>query len=144
MGVYTTTKCGNCKKYWELFSYGRRGKIGSPIVKCRSCNSLNRTNLFLYRDSSRFTRIWFWTERTFESLFFSILGFLLGGSLLLSDKFSAGEDIPVFLKFIGIGIISFSFYGLYNFFNIKKNMSEIEKTFDNNGGFLWSDQQYDG
>ena len=69
MARYTTTKCGVCGAIWENMTQGTHSSIGPPLVKCRKCLSLNRTNRVLYRDASASKKVFFWLGQ-FVSLIF--------------------------------------------------------------------------
>ena len=138
MGVYTSTSCGSCGANWDYMAAGRRNPVGPPYVKCRVCNTINKTSSKLYRDMGTFRRIFFWLDLGSANLIFGLGG--LGGAI--GFAFFA-PDVNIYLKILIV--IAFGSLGvsqLYNLFTTPKQIRYIEKTFDKNGGFLWSDEQY--
>ena len=135
MAIYTTTSCGSCGAEWESMSVGKRNSVGPPLVKCKVCNTLNKTSHKLYRNMNTFNRILFWLGEGTYSFIFGLGG--LGGAIGMA---LFANDINIFLRII-IPIIlgALGCLVLINLFNKPKQISEIEEIYDKNGGFMWSD-----
>ena len=132
MAVYTTTSCGSCGAEWESMSVGKRNSVGPPLVKCKVCNTLNKTSHKLYRNMNTFNRILFWLGEGTYSFIFG-LGGAVGMALFANDiNIFLRIIIPVILGALGCLV-------LINLFNKPKQISEIEEIYDKNGGFMWSD-----
>ena len=159
MGTYITTKCGHCNVKWEFLNSTRLNiKLGPPIIKCSSCNGLNKTKHKLYRDMNTFEKVWLYVEQTFLRFIFNlgviIMGFgMLYGSLLMEEEDGTIPlnnmleidnyfGIIIFLS-IGLGIIWFGFNNLKQSFQLKEIIKIYEETHDKNGGFIWSHEYYE-
>ena len=115
MGNYTITRCGICSETWEAVSAPASTLFGAPNVKCKSCGIINKTRFTLYRDMSVGLKMFFLFGQFVFKFFLGVLGLLLiyPGIRILLD---------VFLTF--------------------KIIKSIQNTYDKNGGFLWSNEQY--
>lgn len=138
MGTYYTTKCGHCNVKWEHFSSRRRSSFGSPNIKCRSCGGMNATAMNLYRDFNLFQKLLYWVVNLIQDLLFLFFGLILfiGGIWSISDSFSGVKLFPIL---VGLYLIVRTVMGLFAY---SENRKYIEETYDSNGGFLWSDEQF--
>ena len=138
MGVYTSISCGSCGANWEVWEYGRESKLGSPLVKCKVCQAINKTSSKLFRDMNFFQKIIFWINHIISTLFFATAGLVFG----IGVAFYA-EDWEGWTKYIVLLIsIIFALYQFKEIYIIPKAIKSLEQIFDKNGGFLWSDEQY--
>ena len=133
MGIYTTTKCGHCNDLWEDMDWGAHPSIGPPIIKCRKCGGLNKTKQVLYRDASLPTKISFWFGQGMNALLYGVGGVGIGIAMLSS------MDKNGWIAFFPLG---FGVFQLYELTQQTKGAKALEECFDNNGGFLWSDEAY--
>lgn len=133
MGVYTTTKCGYCNERWEHMEGGKTPKIGSPFIKCSTCNEINKTGRILYRDASVFQKIFFWLGQSHRFLIYGLIPLIFGTYILFYES----EFILFALIFLGSGV----YYG-YDFYKTSRLLRELENLYDENGGYLWSYQAY--
>jgi len=137
MAVYTTTSCGSCGAKWEVMSVGTTSPVGPPLVKCKVCHVKNKTSCKLYRDMSGFERLLFWLGESIYCFVFGPIG--LGGAIGIAFY----ADFNIFLRIIiaiillGLGTLVF-----VNLFTKPQQIKDMEKLFDKNGGFLWSNEQY--
>ena len=138
MGTYYTTKCGHCNVKWENFVSRRSSSFGPPNIKCRICGGMNVTAMDLYRDFNLFQKVFYWAGNIIQDLLFLFFGLILlvGGIWSINDSFSAVKLIPILIGLYFIVRV------VMTFFAYSKNRKYIEETYDSNGGFLWSDEQF--
>ena len=137
MAVYTSTSCGSCGTDWEVWEYGRKSKLGSPLVKCKVCKTVNKTSSKLYRDMNFFQKIIFWSNHIISSSLFAISGLAFG----IGVAFYA-EDWEGWTKYIVLVLsMIFAFYQFKEIYIIPKAIKSLEEIFDEKG-FLWSDEEY--
>ena len=79
----------------------------------------------------------------------SINGFLFGGmgnhfwALSLADILMILNPLVISLwQLFGLIPLGFGLFQFYNLFTLKSQMRKTETLYDNNGGFLWSHEQY--
>ena len=140
MPIYTTTKCGKCGAIWENMSStsARNESIGPPLIKCRLCLCLNRTNQVLYRDASLFKKIRFWLKTIYSIILLGIAPLAFGLYTLINpSSLNLHPAFSLLIIFIGL----FFIYGFYKSYSNLDNIKNIEKKYDSNGGFLWSDEK---
>jgi len=123
MARYTNLKCGKCGySFTGGYAVGNPSKLGASKVKCPKCSCINNTYSKPYSKFTFFDHMIFWSGRIFRML---VLGFLYGSligygiySLLdtNSEEFIVGGAI--------VGIIG---NVVYNYFNIKYQIREVEK-----------------
>ena len=136
MATYQTTKCGSCGTTWDSMG-AVDSNIGPPKVKCRFCNGMNKTKMYLYRDANWFGRLYHWATSLVYAIIFGGILLMVGiGGLL--GKFDAGW-IGYTIGFVALVV---SFIMFKNVLDIPKSIKNLEKLYDKNGGFLWSDEQY--
>lgn len=156
MGIYVTTKCGHCNKSWQLFQYGGNSLCGAPNVKCRHCNGMNLTKMDLYRNFNLSDKVSFFLTEILFGIGFACIGLGIGGyffnTFFIEQNFfdfSISKDPwywiligKLFIIFISLGPLLFSFKLFYNKLTVFRNIKKMEKIYDRQGGFLWSNQQY--
>lgn len=136
MGKYQTTKCGYCGINWAIMS-AVDSNIGPPKVKCRNCDEINNTEMYLYRDANWFGKLYYWVSSLINVIIFGGISFVLGiGGL--SGKFDSGNLGYV----VGLVALVFSLFKFKDVFEIPKSIKNLERIYDKNGGFLWSDEYY--
>ena len=137
MGVLKSTSCGSCGAKWQVLESVGNNMLGSPLVKCRVCKSLNKTSLKLYRDMNLFKKIIFWTDTIFTH---SILGF---AALFFGIGVGFFAEVSYMQKFIALIItIPLFIFLTKNLFYLPKAIKYFEETYDKNGGYLWSNEMY--
>lgn len=156
MGIYVTTKCGSCGKTWQSFHYGGNSICGAPYIKCYNCKNLNTTKMDLFRNFSFNDKVsFFFTEILFGSLF-GLIGLIIGcyffNTFFIEQNFfnfSLSNDPwywiligKLFVLIICLGPIFFGLQIIYNKITTYFQINKMEKTYDKQGGFLWSNQQY--
>ena len=135
MGNYITTKCGHCNTNLEVLAPEGSSVVGSPMVKCRKCNGLNKSYRKLYRDLGFLQRAYFWTSAAISKVFFGIIEIAAGvGFINNREKLGKLGIIVGSIMFI-LGLISF-----YLLYRTKADLKAIEDDFDKNGGFIWGDE----
>jgi hypothetical protein len=138
MATYQTTKCGSCGTAWDSMG-AKDSNIGPTKIKCRSCNGINRTKMYLYRDANWFGKLYYWVTSLVYVIIFGGVSLLAGlGGLL--GKFE--EAVGWFGYVIGFFGLAYSFYMFKGAYDIPKSIKKLEEIFDENGGFLWSDEAY--
>ena len=135
MASYQSTNCGSCGASWQNMSATHDTNIGPPYIKCRHCNSVNKTEMYLYRDANWFGKLYYWFSISFSTLLFGVGSIIAGIGFIRSD---IGNIAIV----VGVLLLGFGFYQIKKLFDSSKYFKILEKTFDNNGGFLWSDEAY--
>ena len=141
MAVYTSHQCGHCNVYWDILSQGADNPVGPPLVKCRKCNGMNKTSHKLYRDMSSFDKVSFWIKQASSNIFFGLMGLFVGVGF--SYKAITDYDELGWIVFIAIiGGISLAYSQFKNLYTTPNQIKNVEKLYDQNGGFLWSDEQY--
>jgi hypothetical protein len=156
MGLYVTTKCGHCNETWQLFEYGGNSACGSPNVKCIYCNGVNKTKRNLYRNFNLKDKLSFFISEILFGFIFASIGFVIGfqffNMFFLEQNFfdySNSKDAwywivigKLFVAWLSLAPLLFSFKLFYNKFTIFIQIKKMEKAYDKQGGFLWSNQQY--
>lgn len=132
MAKYVTTRCGYCKSYWEVFAPAGSSSVGSPIIKCRNCLGLNKSDKKLYRDLNLSQKILFWAGSTIGFIIYGFGG-IAGGLFIIK-----GNNEKIIAWVIGIILIIFGALSIYALFKIKGSLKSLEHEFDENGGFIWS------
>lgn len=136
MAKYQSSSCGHCGVNWQ-FMGSNDTNIGPPKVKCRSCNQINSTKMYLYRDANWFGKLYYWISLLFNTILFSGVALAVGiGGLM--GKFESG----IIGYVVGVISLTISLFMFKNIMRIPKNIQVLEKLYDRNGGFLWSDQYY--
>ena len=135
MASYQSTNCGACGASWQNMSVEHDTNIGPPLIKCRQCNTLNKTKMYLYRDANWFGKLYYWVSTSFSTLLF-------GGGAIFGGIALVRSDIGTIAIIIGVLITGFGLYLFKRLFDSPKYFKILEETFDNNGGFLWSDETY--
>ena len=137
--------------------------LGPPKVKCRNCHSINSTEFTLPRDltPSQFQKL---NSQVYRIYFRVVLSAIIYAPVMavlfyLASVFATDNKIVFGGKLVfGLG---FSFGGLYFLYNLfqtiiffksvfGKNVIQtalngnrwVEKLYDKNSGFLWSDEWY--
>jgi hypothetical protein len=134
MGTYSTTKCGHCNYAWEIMEYGSKGSIGPPVIKCRNCLGMNKNPQVLYREADWYTKLVFWLRVSLNALVFGLGGIAAGIGFYL--------NLDSNLKWFGVFPFLFGIFIVFQTSQNKKAINILEKTFDNNGGFVWSDESF--
>jgi hypothetical protein len=157
MGTYQISKCGHCKKTWASMEYLADSSCGPSIIKCVLCDSLNLTRMKLYRDMTFFKRFIFWLVRGIVKPIFGLfmlglgIGFLYwqyltideGGQTPMSHMFEINNWFTIiFFNAIAIGLGWLGILNIRDSLSIKMQINQMEKLFDKNGGYLWSNQEY--
>jgi len=146
MGIYKTTKCGHCGIKWEFLKPSLDEKLGPPFIKCQSCNTLNKTKSKLYRDLSlkEQDKLRFKNDKIFFIInILIIILCLLWGWGLLQVEIEERSLIGTLLVLSIPGLILFnSIKRIEGHQPLNEIVSELEKEYDNNGGFIWSNQWY--
>ena len=140
MGTYTTTRCGNCGIAWESMSYGRHSLFGPDKVKCSHCLQINNTKQRLWRDMNIFEKGYVLIGQIINGFLFGGLGTIFGLSVL-SGYINDFESFSLW-QLWGLIPLGFGLFQFYNLFTLKSQMRKTETLYDNNGGFLWSNEQY--
>lgn len=159
MGIYTTTKCGHCGEKWEFLSSKRSNiLLGPPVVKCSSCNGLNKTKHKLFRDMNNLEKGWFYLQQGFLRIIYNVFIILLGiglsyGLLFLEDEkgkipFNSMVDMGNYVGIIifggmGLSMVWFGWKNLKQSFQLNDIIENLENTYDNNGDFVWSWEFYE-
>ena len=146
MGIYKTTKCGFCDIKWEFLKPSLDDRLGPPIIKCQSCNTLNKTKSKLFRDLTQKEQkmIKFKNDKLFFLIntFLIVISILLGWILLgieVEDRSLMGTLIVLSVP----GLILFgSIKRIEEHESLDEIVSKIENEYDKNGGFIWSNQWY--
>ena len=134
MGVYVTTRCGHCDYAWAKMEYGDTGEIGPPVIKCRNCLGMNNTKQLLYRDSDGYTKFVFWGRTILNAFFFGLGTIIMGVGFFVKLEGN--------LKWFGILPFLTGVIVLYQTSLTTKAAKALEETYDNNVGFLWSDEAF--
>jgi len=156
MGIYVTTRCGHCDKAWQLFQYGGNSVCGAPNVKCHHCNGMNVTKMDLYRNFDFSDEVSFFVTEVLFGIGFALLGLGIGGyffnTFFIEQNyfdFSISKDPwywifigKAFIAFISLGPILFGIKLIMSKLTVYKKIKRMEKMYDHQGGFLWSNQQY--
>ncbi len=138
MGVYTTTKCGNCGTAWESMSHGRHSACGPDLVKCSNCLALNKTGAKLFRDMNAYQKFMVYAGQTLSCLMYGLAGTAFGGGILIGKMGEGwGQLFGLIPLLFGLSQMRDLFFVLNG-----KAQAAIEKVYDENGGFIWSHQQY--
>jgi len=148
--MYSTSKCGNCGKYWEYMnSSGNMDKLGPPIIKCSSCGSMNKTKFKLFREMSVFEKIILFGKNFVVACFG--LGMVVVGLCALYDYFLNGGIWGLggfFDEWYGVLIVGFLLlFGTGAVLGsspnrIRKVINNLESSFDLNGGYISSEEYY--
>ena len=161
--LITSSKCGHCGANWNI-SIGANSNIGPPVIKCKSCNGLNKTNMYLYRQANLFGKIWFWITQSLGGFYMIIpIGIIYAQFVTTSETVYDRwgdvveiKEIPpdpnAFLIGFALVLAAVIFY-LFIPLDSLKFIKELERRFDENGakayvtesskdydGFLWSDE----
>ncbi len=156
MGVYITTRCGHCNISWQLYKYGENSECGAPNVKCSSCQGMNGTRMDLYRNFDFGDKVAFFVTDIIFPMGFGLIGLGIGGYFFYTSfiqqnffDFSISNDPwywiligKLFILFIAFGPILFGLTIIYAKLNIYRQIKKMEKIYDKQGGFLWSNQQF--
>ena len=78
MASYQSTNCGSCGVSWQNMSATHDTNIGPPYIKCRHCNSVNKTEMYLYRDANWFGKLYYWFSISFSTLLFGVGSIIAG------------------------------------------------------------------
>lgn len=149
MGTYTTTKCGYCNYKFEFMSYGRHSLIGPPRIKCIRCGQFNNTSFTLYRDTNNWQKFSFWIGQFFSRVVYGLFSLIFGSGgllyLIFSGKYAqmwTDENYfgILFFTAIGAGMSYFGYDSIREMLYTKTACKDIEKVYDENGGYLKSDQ----
>ena len=151
MGIYRTTSCGVCGIEFEYMQSRGKIYIGPPIIKCRQCESLNKTNWVLpnqatlwinFLDISQSVRNVL-TALAAVLVSISIYIVLLLDLLGFIEMINEDEIHPIAL-FIPLACIIAFGKTLISWYQAlverKEYHSTLVKLFNEQGGFLWSDQ----
>lgn len=117
---------------------------------------MNITKRDLYRNFSFNDKISFFLTEILFSISFGIIGILIGGyffnSFFIQQNFldfSISKDPwywiligKIFILFISIGPLQFGLRTIYSKLTIYSQIRKMQKVYDEQGGFLWSNQQY--
>ena len=156
MGRYVTTRCGHCDKNWQLFRYGGNSVCGSSNVKCHYCSGMNVTKMNLFRNFNLNDKISFFITEILFAIGFASIGLGMGSYFFNTFfieqsffNFSISKDPwywiligKLFILFITLGPLLFGFNTIYNKLSVFRQIKKMEKKYDKQGGFLWSNQQY--
>ena len=157
MATYQTTKCGHCNTKWSFMQYGEDSSCGAPIIKCINCKGLNKTKMKLYRDMNSINRFMFWIGRGFVKPLASLVMIAVGIYVLyriyfITDKFGVTHMsemleinnwlVIIFSNVVPLVIVFMGAEQIKDTLSLTKQLKLMEKTFDENGGFVWSNQQY--
>ena len=162
MSVYTTAKCGHCGEKWTSLNPNVPwGIIGPPIIKCGSCYKDNKTRHKLMRDLNPIFKWTILIVRSFTGILVS-LGILAASVALFIygwpyffDNFTNGKMLGkgglniilgVIFNVIGLLLPLIFLYigvnGIKNNVTYSSDVKEVERVFDENGGFIWSHEAY--
>jgi hypothetical protein len=138
MATYQTTNCGSCGITWDSMG-AVDSNIGPRKIKCRICNGINNTDMYLYRDANWFGKLYYWVTSLVYVIIFGGISLLVGiGGII--GKFE--EAVGWFGYVIGFFGLAYSFYMFKGVYDIPKSIKQLEEIYDKNGGFLWSDEAY--
>lgn len=146
MGVYKTTKCGYCNDTWEFFYPLSDESLGPPIIKCVKCYHLNKTKSKLFREMNEKEQNWIKFKN--DTLFFIIntiiilFGIVMMWGLLGIEVENRSYIGTLIVLSIPGSIIFGSIKRIVKHQPLNEIVSELEKEYDNNGGFLYSNQWY--
>jgi len=130
---YTTSRCGHCKIIFQSMDTSD-WPVGASVIKCSHCGGMNNTGKTLWRDMSSIRKFGISIKLLFSTLVFVISPFAGGIALLLYAE--------NWWKILSVLAFLFSYTQGKNLFYINKFHKIIEKRFDENGGFLYSNEQY--
>ena len=135
---FTTVRCGGCNTAWTWGdTQGDRSICGPPIIKCRTCGTLNKTGRVLWREASTFTK-----ARVYASSTFSVIFMGLGSAAI--GLYGLFEGLEEFWKIMAILPLWFSYVTIKDYIDVIKGnpQADNDALYDKNGGFHWSDEQY--
>lgn len=149
MAVYYSSRCGGCGIDFEFMESRGKIRIGPPILKCRYCETLNKTGWVLPKQSSLWTKFLDISQSIRNVLtalmvvlicfagYFVLFGRLLG---LVEGEFEINPIIPFIMLTGMLYLFGRSLISWYkSLVNRKKNNLSLEKLFEEQG-FLWTDQ----
>tara|TARA_B100000900_G_scaffold358948_1_gene330128 strand:+ start:2145 stop:2549 length:405 start_codon:yes stop_codon:yes gene_type:complete len=128
--VIKNVKCGHCGYSWRNGVEESDGLCGPPLIKCRICNKINKTNRVLFKDLNIVQKIRVYGNLVISVLVFGIIPLIAG----IVGIFK-GEYFFVIMFIIGV---FFTWFGLFKEINYYK---ERDALYDLKG-FLWSDEEY--
>jgi len=159
MSVYTTAKCGHCGEKWTSLNPSVPwGIFGPPVIRCIHCQKDNKTRHKLPRDVNPIIKVLISAIKGFFGLVVSLAILCVGPAIFFGmyqsygpDWYYVSSDPSKGFNFVFVGMIAFfvfgSFYwgitGIRNSLKFDSDMRIVERKFDENGGFLWSNEAYD-
>jgi hypothetical protein len=159
MSVYTTAKCGHCGEKWTRLNPNVPwGIFGPPVIRCIKCNKDNKTRHKLPRDVNPIIKVLISAIKGFFGLLVSLIILCVGPAIGMGVYSEYGSNFiyvsgdpskginyvfTVMILLFVIGPVIYGIKGVINTLKFKSDMLIVERKFDENGGFLWSNEAYD-
>ncbi len=145
MVVYSSAKCGHCGISWTSLNPNAPSqsfdKIGPPVIRCSTCLKDNKTKWKLPRDLNIIEKLINVKGKQVFGILFSLAiiigGFYFGIGIYLETDGGLFEGLFFFCLGVIPGVI-----GLKNNLTVHTDLDYLERKFDKNGGFCWSNEIY--
>lgn len=132
--------CPNCKtditheplgSVWNKYS-----RCGSPIVRCRLCDTMLETPYKYYKHMNFVNKIYFWVMFFFQQLFWVFGGFMASYAFFFVE---AWEINIIFNSLGGLLTLVWGIYNLAKTIMIPFDLKKLEKEIEKNKGYVWDD-----
>ncbi|MDB4037210.1 hypothetical protein N9473_03975 [Polaribacter sp.] len=136
---------------------GGDSAFGPPNIKCSSCQHTNKTRYKLFRDMSFLQKTSILLGQTFRAITIGLTGIFMGcviGYKFLvepTDGFNTSFEYMLSINnwfgiilfvVLSVGTFWFGISEIRGFLNLFKTIRSFEDKYDNNEGFLWSNEWY--
>ena len=144
MVVYSSTKCGHCGISWTSLNPNAPSqsfdKIGSPVIRCSTCLKDNKTKWKLPRDLNIIEKLIYVKGKQVFGILFSFALIFIGLGLSFSFYYVEGDLVAPFFLILFFAVPGA--IGLKNNLTVHTDLDYLERRFDKNGGFCWSNEIY--
>ena len=132
--------CPNCKTDINHTPLGsvlnKYTRCGSPIVRCRLCDTMLQTPYKYYKHMNFVNKIYFWVMYFFQQLLMVFGGFMVSYAFFFVE---AWEKHIIFNSLMGLFMLVFGIYNLAKTIMMPFELKKLEKEVEKNKGYVWDD-----
>jgi hypothetical protein len=132
--------CPNCKTditHEPLGSYlNKYTRCGSPIVRCRLCDTMLETTYKYYKHMNFVNKIYFWWIYFLQQFIFVFGGFMASYAFFFVEAWDYNIIVN---SLMGLLTLVWGIYNLAKTIMMPFDLKKLEKEVEKNKGYVWDD-----